>query len=444
MDDLLLVSPLPFQAPTAAIRVNTLWFLSLVLSLTAALFSILLKGWIREYMRWTLITPPRVAVGLRQYRYEGLQRWNLRLVLGVLPALLQLALLLFFCGLLDFLWQLHQRVAAVVGLVTIIFLTLALSTMVISIFSRTSPFRSPITRTLLRIRFLLTSLALNFHFLVVQHLTLRWFSHSLVSLTAMLELWRHKSWEEMDLKNMESADDSLPPIPRTAYVARLRAVHHLFVNVTDIEILEKVRLCLYDVTSGSITLAHCWPIVSALLGFKNTVGFDLAMQNFQTSQTSRTVNEQVVIPITIHPIWSRADNMSPSSRHFLVTLLIEAALEDAGKANESVLLTTMRLLHIFTNKDAKLNEQYIVMLAPLLEVQGRRVIFLALDHLAKAGFRSIFERCPPRDGAISTLPVLMTIVLTPRYRGHTTDQDISASSPTLHELHTFESTSHSA
>jgi hypothetical protein len=136
--------------------------------------------------------------------------------------------------------------------------------------------------------------------------------------------------------------------------------------------------------------------------------------------------------------------MSPSSRRFLVTLLIEAALEDAGKSNESVLLTTMRLLHIFTSKDAMLNEQYIIMLGPLLEVQGRRVIFLALDHLAKAGFRSIFERFPPRDGAISTLPVLMSIALTPRCRGCITHEDISASSSTLHELYAFESTPNSA
>jgi hypothetical protein len=50
-------SPLPpaaFVPVSYAIRVNVLWFLSLVFSLAAALFGIVIKGWMQEYMVHTL------------------------------------------------------------------------------------------------------------------------------------------------------------------------------------------------------------------------------------------------------------------------------------------------------------------------------------------------------------------------------------------------------
>ncbi|GJE85033.1 hypothetical protein PsYK624_011100 [Phanerochaete sordida] len=47
-----LIDAQPFSAPTSARVINILFFLSLVLSLSAALFGILAKQWLREYLRW--------------------------------------------------------------------------------------------------------------------------------------------------------------------------------------------------------------------------------------------------------------------------------------------------------------------------------------------------------------------------------------------------------
>ncbi|KIK69274.1 hypothetical protein GYMLUDRAFT_117529, partial [Collybiopsis luxurians FD-317 M1] len=117
------VSPLPapsvFSPSAASIRINTFWFLSLTISLATVLLGILCKQWLREYQKDALVSH-QLALELRQMRYESLQRWGVPGILSALPLLLQLALVLFFAGMLDLLWSLHPVVAgfvsAVVGL----------------------------------------------------------------------------------------------------------------------------------------------------------------------------------------------------------------------------------------------------------------------------------------------------------------------------------------
>ncbi|EEB97330.1 hypothetical protein MPER_03374, partial [Moniliophthora perniciosa FA553] len=45
--------PTPFKPDPSSIRINVFWFLSLIFSLTSALFGLLCKQWIREYQRDT-------------------------------------------------------------------------------------------------------------------------------------------------------------------------------------------------------------------------------------------------------------------------------------------------------------------------------------------------------------------------------------------------------
>ena len=92
-----------FQIPTAVSTINTLWFLSLVLSLAAALFGILAKQWCREYLRWhSVTTPPRENVLVRQLRYEAWQEWHVPSFIAAVPALLEVALIFFLVGLFLF------------------------------------------------------------------------------------------------------------------------------------------------------------------------------------------------------------------------------------------------------------------------------------------------------------------------------------------------------
>ena len=68
----LLPHSLSFRAPPTAVAVNALWFLSLVLSLSSALFGMVVKQWCCEYLKWrsTLTTAP-ANILLRQMRYDA-------------------------------------------------------------------------------------------------------------------------------------------------------------------------------------------------------------------------------------------------------------------------------------------------------------------------------------------------------------------------------------
>lgn len=98
-----------FKAPEWAVRVNILWFSSLILSLATASIGMLVKSWLREYM--TLHTgPPRKRLRTRFYREPAMKTWKVFEIIYVLPLLLQLALAFFFVGLCIFTATVDVRV----------------------------------------------------------------------------------------------------------------------------------------------------------------------------------------------------------------------------------------------------------------------------------------------------------------------------------------------
>ncbi|KAF9071935.1 hypothetical protein BDP27DRAFT_1218273, partial [Rhodocollybia butyracea] len=82
--------------------VNGLWFTSLVISLSVALFAVLAKQWLRQYLSFTTGTPHEQAY-IRQFRFDGLEKWRVQPLIGILPTFLHLALILFLAGLTIFL-----------------------------------------------------------------------------------------------------------------------------------------------------------------------------------------------------------------------------------------------------------------------------------------------------------------------------------------------------
>ena len=104
-----------FKAPGNVVTVNILWFTSLVLALAAALFGILAKQWCREYLRWhSVVESARMNVILRQMRYEAWEEWKVASYIAAIPALLQIALVLFFAGLLAFIPTFAERSLTIV------------------------------------------------------------------------------------------------------------------------------------------------------------------------------------------------------------------------------------------------------------------------------------------------------------------------------------------
>src|SRR6201996_1491713 len=104
-----------FTAPTSAVWVNSLWFSSLVISLTCALLATLLQQWARRYLRVTKPRcSPRKRARIRAFFAEGVENLHLPWTVEALPTLLHISLFLFFAGLGIFLFGIHKTVFSVV------------------------------------------------------------------------------------------------------------------------------------------------------------------------------------------------------------------------------------------------------------------------------------------------------------------------------------------
>ena len=131
--------------PTVSARwVNSLWFLSLILTLSSAVLGILAKQWIREYLRWNSATAQsRKNVLVRQIRFEAWDEWHTSALISAVPVLLEVAIVLFVCGLTVFVWTLDIVVAIVVTIsVALLLLLIIILTILPTIFKR-CPYRSP-------------------------------------------------------------------------------------------------------------------------------------------------------------------------------------------------------------------------------------------------------------------------------------------------------------
>ncbi|GJE96686.1 hypothetical protein PsYK624_128890 [Phanerochaete sordida] len=141
---LLADDPSPFQPHTSARWINCLFFTSLVLSLAAALFAILIKQWIREYMEWSSpLSLPRENVLVRQWRFESWETWSIAAVISTVPAFLEIAMILFLIGVMILLWTLDDIVAICVTVVIAGFLLVVAIFTVLPVFFRRCPYKSP-------------------------------------------------------------------------------------------------------------------------------------------------------------------------------------------------------------------------------------------------------------------------------------------------------------
>ncbi|KAI0253392.1 hypothetical protein BJV78DRAFT_207892 [Lactifluus subvellereus] len=111
-----LSNPFPFSPPSHAVWVNSLWFLSLAMSLTCALLATLLQQWARRFIRTTQSRhSPHTQARIRAFFAEGVERLHLPLAVEALPTLLHISLFVFFVGLLIFLFNINHTVFSVVA-----------------------------------------------------------------------------------------------------------------------------------------------------------------------------------------------------------------------------------------------------------------------------------------------------------------------------------------
>ncbi|KAK6969356.1 hypothetical protein R3P38DRAFT_3502103 [Favolaschia claudopus] len=147
-----LPTPEPFVTPTSSLVCNLLWFISLGLSLSSALIATLIEQWARDFKYKAERRPaPVVRARLYSYFYYGLKRFNMHAVVDIIPLLLHSSLILFFAGLVAFLVPVNKTVMISViillGIVVIAYTTLT----VLPLFSRQSPYQTPLSAFLWRV-----------------------------------------------------------------------------------------------------------------------------------------------------------------------------------------------------------------------------------------------------------------------------------------------------
>jgi len=141
--------PADFSPPEYIVIVNALFYASLGVMILAAFIAMLIKSWVREFDRGLrAMSLPEQRAKTREFRYLGMERWKLPEMVAILPLLIQLSLLLFSIGLVIFLFHIDKPsfgITMVIFGVGVLYYAITTS---ISVFVASSPFHSPLSRTL--------------------------------------------------------------------------------------------------------------------------------------------------------------------------------------------------------------------------------------------------------------------------------------------------------
>jgi hypothetical protein len=135
-------------SPSASdVRVNIIWIISLVFSLSAALLATLVQQWARDHMHiFQRYGHPLRISRIRQYLHEGVECWHMRAMAEVVPGLVHISLFLFLIGLADFLWSTYPIVGKSTLFSILLCVTLYIICTVAPVMDPQFPCRTPFSR----------------------------------------------------------------------------------------------------------------------------------------------------------------------------------------------------------------------------------------------------------------------------------------------------------
>jgi hypothetical protein len=146
-----LPTPPAFSPPKSAVWVNSLWSLSLVMTLSSSLLAILVQQWARRYIKVTLpqsFGGPHQQARTRAFFKKGVEDMHLQWAIDAMPILLHASLVLFLVGLVIFSFgsnpTVFKVVASWVGLCTIVYACFT----VLPIFRHDSTYHTPLSSPL--------------------------------------------------------------------------------------------------------------------------------------------------------------------------------------------------------------------------------------------------------------------------------------------------------
>ncbi|VDC05943.1 unnamed protein product [Peniophora sp. CBMAI 1063] len=145
-----ITAPEPFSTPPAAIATNALWFMSLFISLVCALLSTLVQEWSRAYVqdinrRKVLHESMRERAFNHIYIRMGVNRYGMDQFVSWIVALVHLAVFLFACGLLVFLFPIDHIVAGIATAIFGVFVIIYGIASLLPLLDKSCPYRTPVT-----------------------------------------------------------------------------------------------------------------------------------------------------------------------------------------------------------------------------------------------------------------------------------------------------------
>ncbi|KAJ7914250.1 hypothetical protein B0H13DRAFT_2462049 [Mycena leptocephala] len=136
-------APAYFYPSASSLACNALWFISLGLSLTCALIATLFEQWAREFFhKADMRSAPVIRARIFSYLYYGLKRFNMHTVVDIIPLLLHASLVLFFAGLVAFLFPINVPIAAVADALLAAVIAVYLLFTVLPMWSLDCPYRT--------------------------------------------------------------------------------------------------------------------------------------------------------------------------------------------------------------------------------------------------------------------------------------------------------------
>jgi hypothetical protein len=133
-----------FHPEASFLNINGLWFTSLTLTLSSALGGVLSKGWIAKHSSTSTRKTSNDAYA-RHLRANRIRKWRVGAIISVISLLIQIALFLFFSGLVVILWDTDDRIKySILTLISITAIVYLVITFLPWIFPA-CPLQTPIT-----------------------------------------------------------------------------------------------------------------------------------------------------------------------------------------------------------------------------------------------------------------------------------------------------------
>jgi hypothetical protein len=357
-----IVPPIPsdppkFSPPKSAVFVNSLWFLSLVMSPTGALLAVFIQQWARSYLHATQGRhSPKDRARIRTFHVEGLEKFHLHWVTRAVPILIHGSLFLFFSGLPIFLFNLNRTVFNVVvtwlGLCVAGYACITL----MPFFTQNSPYYSPlssstwwcVTKTIFIIHRLLENFVSRdspvFQWYHTHYTRSRLRCPSLRSMQKAVEDFALKLPSEIDYRALswmfktlnddneyEQFFDALPSLcdseeledPQTAFInPNEKELSHALIGMMDRTLLSDLvpeevkqrRIIICSKVIGATSLFGSWWTLCRVLcgdwhGFSRSTHFGLFVQGWKnTSHPVTSFYAQFVVAVTLASVQQRDDH----------------------------------------------------------------------------------------------------------------------------------------